>query len=410
MLQYILWGVSFITLWLVIIWLNFLYSSDHQKKQKRLPKITLTVPVFNEEKTILKTLISLVDADYPKQLTEILVVNDGSTDNTASIVKKFQKNHSQVILINQKNAGKAAAMNAALDVAKGELFAVIDADSRIEPDALQKMILRFSNKQVGAVISRIKVEQPKNLLERMQRFEYIMSTMTRFIMKNFGTLAITHGALSLFKTSVVKKLGGFARDKNNLTEDFEIALRLRYNGYLVEMEPTAISHTCVPPDLHMFWRQRMRWSRGYIYNMWNYRKMIFSKKHGVFGTFQLPVNVAAIVILVANVGIILYDFTTRFFDFFVRSLTLDDYFLNTLLDLPTVKEFVLARNIQVTIPILLSLALGIYLIIFAHRVYDEKLKSHLVPLLAYTFFIPYFSTANWLCSIVQEVRKAKRRW
>ncbi len=410
MLQYLMWVVSFITLWLTIVWLNYLFREDSSPRLKRLPRVTFAIPAWNEEKTIVKTLNSLLEVDYPDAKKEIIVVNDGSTDNTVSVVRAFIKKHPEVILIDKKNGGKASAVNAALDAATGELFGVTDADTTVSSDVLRHLVPHFSNKNVGAVISRIRVFQPTSFLERMQRFEYVMSTMTRFIMRNFGTLAITHGALSVFNTGILRRVGGFTQDANNITEDFEIALRLKYNGYDVEMEPDAVTFTKVPNSFRSVWVQRLRWSRGYVYNMWKYRSMIFNRNHGLLGTFQLPVNVLAVCLLIANISLISFDFLHRFFDFAVRSFTIDNYFWTNIMSWPTLKQFILARNIQVGLPLLIVLALGIYLIIIAHRIFRDKISDNIAPAVAYSLAMPYFSTLNWISAISKEVARTKRKW
>jgi len=214
----------------------------------------------------------------------------------------------------------------------------------------------------------------------------------------------------MFRTNVLHKIGGFVQDRNNLTEDFEIALRLRRAGFVVEMATQAIGYTCVPKTMKGIWRQRLRWSRGYLYNMVNYKDLFFSKGQGVFGTFQLPMNFLAVLLLILNVGIISYDFLDRGSSFLRRSFTLSGYFWNTVFDFPSIKELVLARNVQIGLPVLLSLVLGIYLIFVAHRVFNERIRSHLAPALAYILVMPYFSTVNWISSIVHEVVRTKRKW
>jgi len=268
----------------------------------------------------------------------------------------------------------------------------------------------FTNKNVGAVISRVRVDQPKSMLERIQRFEYIMSSMTRKIMCNFGTLAITPGVLSLYNTKVLRKLDGFTRDETNITEDLEIALRLKFNGYDIKMEHESVTYTHVPKTFDALWRQRIRWARGYIHNHWDYRSMFFARKHGIFGMFQMPVNVFAVILLVLNIGIISYDLLNKFFDFVIRSTTIPNYFINRIMSIPTFKEFILARNVQIYLPIIVAFVVGVYLIVFAHRMFKERLSNQVAPLITYTLTMPYFSTMNWISSIYHEVRKTKRRW
>ncbi len=374
------------------------------------PKITFGIPAFNEAGTILKTVRSILATDYPVGKREIIVVDDGSTDGTVSIVRKFAVKHPELRVISKKNGGKASALNVALKNATGEFFAVVDADSRISANSVKKSLSNFTDKSIGAVISRVRVDTPKTFLERIQRFEYIMSSMTRKIMCNFGTLYMTPGVLSVYHTSVLRKLGGFTHDKRNLTEDLEIAMRLKSNGYLIKMEPESITYTHVPDTFSSLWRQRVRWARGYIYNHWNYRDMFFSKRHGMYGFFQMPLNVLAVLLLVANIGIIAYDLFDRLFDFVFRSLTIPDYFMKQLLDWPSLQQFVLARNIQVYLPIIISFILGVYLIIFAHRMFGEQFRKQISPLVSYIIIMPYFSTVNWIASIWQEATRSKRKW
>ncbi|MBN2112165.1 glycosyltransferase family 2 protein, partial [Candidatus Woesearchaeota archaeon] len=311
MIQNILWAVSFFSLWLVLIWLQVMYLEEPKKHRcKETPLVTIAIAAYNEERTIEKTISSIAKADYPKDKIEIIVVNDGSRDRTADVVEELIKKYPDfgIKLISKPNGGKASAINRALEAAKGELFGVVDADSRISPNCMRMMAPYFAEKNLGAVISRIKVDKPNKLLERIQRFEYIMSNMIRKLMASIGTLALTPGVLSIYRTKLIRELGGFDENRANLTEDLEIAMRLKYNGYDVKMESESIVYTVVPKTIKGLWRQRIRWARGYIYNHVKYKDMFFSRKHSLFGVFQMPVNILVLILLIINVSIISWAF------------------------------------------------------------------------------------------------------
>jgi cellulose synthase/poly-beta-1,6-N-acetylglucosamine synthase-like glycosyltransferase len=413
MLQHILWGITFFTLWLTIVWIQFLYFGDQKKpKVKEFPKISIAVPAYNEAKTIKKTITSLVKADYPKDKIEIIVVNDGSKDDTRAVVEKLARKYASfdIKLINKKNGGKSSAVNAALKIAEGDLFAVVDADSRISPNCLKLIVPHFLKENIAAVISRVKVDNPKILLERIQRFEYIMSNMIRKLMAVLGTLSITPGVLSVYHTDILRKVGGFTKDRTNLTEDLEIAMRLRYNCYDIEMDTNSITHTLVPQTLKALWNQRIRWARGYIVNHWKYRSMLFSKRYGLYGLFQMPVNIIVVILLMINIGIISYSLLTEGLETLVRSLTIEGYLINRLLDFPTIKHLMLGQNLRIMIPLAFMTVLGFYLIFLSHRQLKENVFKNITGTISYFLFIPYFTTVNWISSIYQEISKTKRKW
>lgn len=392
------------------MWLNFLYLKHSPKKKRIKPLVTLCVPAYNEESTILKTLNSLIKLRYKN--TEVFVVDDGSKDNTASVVNDFIKANPEckITLISKKNGGKSAAVNTALDAANGELFGVVDADSRLDPKSLSYIVPHFADVKCGAVISHIRVDSPRNFLERIQRFEYVMSNMFRKIMHNLGTLCITPGVLSVYNTKIIRKLGGFVRDSDNLTEDYEIALRLKDAGYTISMEPRSVTYTKVPSSIDVLWKQRIRWCRGFVYNHIKYKHLIFSRKHGFLGTFQIPVNLLGVAILIFAVSLFTIDFFNNTLIFISRSLTIPDYFFTKVMAFPTLKEFLLARNVQVSLPILISFALGLYMMIYAVKFFKENLRSVAGSIVAYSIIVPYFSAANWIASIYHELFKTKRKW
>jgi cellulose synthase/poly-beta-1,6-N-acetylglucosamine synthase-like glycosyltransferase len=413
MIQHIIWVVCFFSLWLIIVWLQFLYQEyDQKKKKESFPTVTVCVPAYNEEKTVAKTIKSIIESNYPTKKIETIVVNDGSTDKTANVIRQLIKEYKgfDIKLINKKNGGKSSAINRALKIARGGLFAVVDADSRIDKNGIRLIARHFDDKNMGGVISRTRVENPRNIYEKIQKFEYIMSGMLRHIMAKIGTLSITPGVLSVYRTSILKDVGGFTKDRNNLTEDLEIAMRLKYNNYKVDMEARSVTHTNVPPKFSPLWNQRTRWARGFIYNHWKYRNMFFSKKHGFFGFFQMPINVLVVLLLVINISIITYMVSTDFFETIVRTITIKGYFISRLFEFPTMKAIILGQNLRIMFPLAVSALLGIILMLIAHRMFKENFFKNMAGIVIYFIFIPYFTTANWLVSVAKEITRSRRKW
>ena len=263
-----IWIVSFALLYISVFWIIVSYSDSRKLSSfddHGYPFLSIAVPTFNEEESILSTLESLLHVNYPLERFEVFVVDDASTDTSASLVRKFIKKHSSFplhLVRHSINKGKAAALNSALKEAQGEYFAVLDADSLISPDCFKVMLPRFDT-NVAAVISSISVYEPKTTVEKIQRFEYILASFMRNLMSAVDTLHTTPGVLSLYRCSLLRELGGF--DEHNLTEDYEIAMRLKYHHYDVRMCEKSITYTSVPPRLKGLWRQRVRWFRGFIH-------------------------------------------------------------------------------------------------------------------------------------------------
>mgnify|MGYP000415604925 CR=1 FL=1 len=412
MIEYVMWAISFVTLYIALIWLNFLYLGGIDSKQKRSnfkPTVDIVIPAYNEQDHILQTLKSVLNLDYPPPKLHVFVVNDGSTDETSSVVRKFIKNHklnSRVTLIDKKRQGKAAALNTALSMSKAELFGCVDADSIVSRSSLKHMIHHFADAKTGAVISDIKIYNPQNLIERMQRVEYMLAVLMRKIRASIETLAMTPGVLSIYRTSVLRDVGGF--DEQNITEDFEIALRLKSHGYNVELESESFTYTRAPRTLKQLWNQRIRWFRGYIHNHYKYKHMFFNKKYGLMAYFQLPLNILGIPLLILTIGIVSYGAITHLTEIIVRSILIKNYF-SSLFYIPNPKDLVLGHNIKIMFPIYIAFVSGIYMLYVAHKQTKERFKYPL-SLWAYFAILPYLSCVYWISAIIQEVTKMKKKW
>jgi len=293
-------GNFFLVMFLLLYIRNKEKLFDYPKLEK-YPEITFLVPAYNEGESILGTLKALIDVKYPKDKKKILVINDGSTDNTSEIVKKFMKSHKEIMLFDKPNSGKADSLNQALKKVTTELFAVVDADSYPDKEAVMQMVGYFeSDNDIAAVTSRVLVKNRKNFIEKFQAVDYAIIAWGRKILDFVDSVYVTNGPLSIYRTIFVKKVGGF--DPKNLTEDIELTWNLLSHNYKTKMSYSAKVHTVVPNTLKQWIKQRVRWNLGGIQTVYKYRSKIF-RGENIFGYFV--VTYVALSFILALIGFLL---------------------------------------------------------------------------------------------------------
>jgi len=258
--------IQFMAIYLLILFL-LKYTEDREKiidpEPTRFPDVSIIVPAYNEEKTLAKTVDSLLDLDYPKDKLEIIIVNDGSTDRTLEIAGQYKEKG--VIVLDKENGGKGSAMNLGIENASGELIASMDADSFATPESLKRMVGHFDDPGIAAVSPMMKVYKPKTIVQKIQRIEYMIMITTRKVISFFEGIPVTPGPLSIYRASVFKELGGFEED--NLTEDQEMALRIQRAHYRLRCAVSAVVYTTAPSGIRSLLQQRVRWNRGWLYNV-----------------------------------------------------------------------------------------------------------------------------------------------
>lgn len=407
-LEVLVYVISFISLYLVVFWINTLYleeGSIHKNKPpKKYPFISIVVPAWNEEKTIAKTIKSLLKLDYPKNKLEILVVANGCTDNTAGVVRSFKSK--KIKLIETPIPGKARAQNIGLKHAKGELVAITDADSIVKGNSLKLLVPHFEDPKMGVVFSSLKVEKPKNVLEKLQWFEYLSITLLRRVMSSLAVLFVAPGAFNLYRRKTILKLGGF--DENTLTEDIEIATRLLHSGYKVESQLDSVTRVKVPKTPQAFHSQRVRWCRGFISTIIKYKDMLFNPKYGLLGTFIMPLSIILPILIIGIVVLALYTTSIKIYDFlFYLWIVRETLFQQ----LPAIqlKSWLLGTNALIVFPMIVMIACGAYLLVKSHKHLKVKLKY---PFTVVIFFIAYqfLLSIYWLIALIYEAAGAKKTW
>jgi poly-beta-1,6-N-acetyl-D-glucosamine synthase len=247
-----------------------------QRWKKHLPRVTVIIPCYNEERHVAACIKSVLKADYPKPLREILVSDDGSTDNTASIAKKLG-----VQVLKGKHVGKVDTLNRALKAAKGEIIVTVDADTTVEKDFLRRIVEPFSDERVGAVSGPALVANHKGLLGLFQEVEYHYNNMVRYAFSVlFDTDVWFFGCLAAYRKSVLEDIGGFSKD--TMTEDMDVVLRIRRAGHRTIHVPQAKGYTEVPTTLRSLGKQRARWWGGGFQLLGQNRDVFWRKKNGIF--------------------------------------------------------------------------------------------------------------------------------
>ena len=307
--DFITLGALFLSLYFEVFLL--ITYIEHRKKLHRrvsitvnstvdLPEVTIIVPCFNEEQTAGKTIESILGLDYPQGKLKIVAVNDGSTDGTAKALE-FYADHPQIEIIHKENGGKHTALNLAIQNATTPFVGCLDADSYAEKDSLTRIMRRFENAEVMAVVPSLHIHQAKGAIQRLQKVEYILGVFIRSILAELNALYVTPGPFSIFRKSVFDKIGYYKKAHN--TEDMEMALRMQKNGLKIANAHDAVVFTSSPRTIKSLYRQRVRWSSGFLHNVRDYKGMIFNPKYGHIGGFILPlmlVSTAGVLFVVAT--------------------------------------------------------------------------------------------------------------
>jgi biofilm PGA synthesis N-glycosyltransferase PgaC len=298
------------------------------------PKISIIAPAYNESRSIvdnIRTLLSLYYNNF-----EVIIVNDGSTDNTFTKIKEVydlvrvnyyfdyripcerirgvykskDPSYNRLTVIDKNNGGKADSLNAGINICKSNLFVSIDADSIIEADSILKLVKPFleekESKVIGTggvirIVNSCDVERghireihvPKQILPRLQVLEYTRAFLLgRMAWSHLDGLMLISGAMGIFDRETVIKAGGYSI--KTVGEDMELVLRMRRymaeqnKNYEVTYIPDPLCWTEVPSDILSLHKQRTRWTRGLVESLRAHRKMFFNRKYHRLGMLGYP--------------------------------------------------------------------------------------------------------------------------
>lgn len=250
-----------------LLWFGFLQllekTMEFEVDDASLPPVSIIVPAYNEGTVLGAAIDALLRIDYPT--FEIIVVDDGSSDDTLATAREWEGMHGGVAVrvFTKANGGKATALNVGIAQARYDFVFCMDADSTIAPESLRAAMPHFQDENVGAVAGNVKVVNRENWLTRLQALEYIEGlNMPRRAQGFIAAVNIVPGPVGLFRVEALQEVGGY--DNDTFAEDADLTFKVSAVGWKIVYEENAVAWTQAPARVLDLVQQRYRWTRGIL--------------------------------------------------------------------------------------------------------------------------------------------------
>jgi cellulose synthase/poly-beta-1,6-N-acetylglucosamine synthase-like glycosyltransferase/peptidoglycan/xylan/chitin deacetylase (PgdA/CDA1 family)/spore germination protein YaaH len=269
----------------IIQWKQVRRCGSLGKTEPYHPKVSVIIPAYNEESVIAQTVRALLHSEYANM--HIVVIDDGSTDNTFATLEQAFRNEPKVSVRRQENKGKAAALNEGIRLVDAEIVITLDADTVFRRDTISKLVCHFSDPKVGAVAGNVKVGNRINLLTAWQALEYITSqNLDRRAFSLLNCITVVPGSVGAWRRQAVIEAGGFSN--RTLAEDTDLTFEILLGGGRVVYDDTALAYTEAPDKIKNFLLQRFRWMYGTLQAVWKHKGIFMRLKGGSLGLFAIP--------------------------------------------------------------------------------------------------------------------------
>ncbi len=413
----------YISIYIACVSLSFYtlsYIKNLNKKyplfeENELPSLSIIIPAYNEEEYIKKTVESALNFDYPKDKFEVIVIDDGSKDKTYKIARSIKNKLLRVYT--KENEGKAKALNFGISLAKGDFIITMDADTTAEKNAAKEMIRYFKDKEVMCVTPSIILEKPKTIWQKLQQGEYLIGIYLRKVYHGLNSIHITPGAFSAYRKSFFEKHGGFIGiEKNNLTEDLEMSLRIHSLGFKIANAQKAKVYTIGPKNLSELTKQRKRWYVGLIKNTFSYKRL-FNRKYGDLALILLPL---------AWLSVFFSIFLFFFFLFNLIKSSYKEYLILKSFNFNIIErnnflfeKDILSKAIERTISSFFSRPIFLFAVFFIfitiiYALYARrkigKIEKLSFGLILFILCFSIFYSIWWIISILNSIFSKKHRW
>ena len=249
------------------------------------PPVSVIIAAYNEEKVIRRTVQAILDNGYPE--LEVVVVDDGSKDETLAVLEEEFGGHPRVRIFSQPNRGKSAALNHAIREANHNILVALDADTIFCKGTIEKLVRHFADEKVGAVSGNARVGNRSKWITRFQAVEYICGfNLDRRALDLMNAITVVPGAVGAWRRDLILQVGGFGYD--TLAEDTDLTLAIRRFGYTIRYEENAVAYTEAPENTKALAKQRFRWAFGTLQAAWKHRDATFNPSYGFLGWVALP--------------------------------------------------------------------------------------------------------------------------
>ena len=283
----VLWGLlgSVFLAFRTILW--FFYRPCPPASHEDAPSLTVIIPAYNEGAMVEKAIYSIIAADYPHDRLEVLVIDDGSVDDTWKYIQKAAMEYPHLVTPFRfsKNRGKRAGLEKGFRLARGEIVLTVDSDSVIERGTLLALAGPFRNPRVGAVAGKVLVyNQHQGIIPKMLQVRYVLSfDFLRAVQSTYGTVYCCPGALAAYRTSVVRQVleawmhQRFLGVRCTYGEDRSLTNYILSLGYDSVYQRTGIVHTVVPWTYQKLYKMYLRWDRSYVRETIRFSRILWKR-------------------------------------------------------------------------------------------------------------------------------------
>lgn len=247
--------------------------------------VSVLIPAFNEARVIEASVRRVLSSRDVR--LEVIVINDGSTDETAAIMERAFADEPRVRLLNLDNGGKARALNRGMELAGGEVIVALDADTQFEPETIARLSRWFADPEVGAVAGNAKVGNRVNIVTKWQAVEYVTAqNLERRALSRFDAITVVPGAVGAWRRAALDSVGGYPPD--TLAEDQDLTIAIQRKGWLVNYDVDAVAWTEAPENFGALAKQRFRWAFGTLQCLWKHRRILRERRPAGLALVGIP--------------------------------------------------------------------------------------------------------------------------